>query len=128
MKWMLVFMVIALLTVNNAKAEITLCKESTVSHEPRADVTHGSPTVTIPDPVFVPITADMVDRYDLDLPSGVQAETFIGMMEIYKDGRILYDGRDISGDIKDVCENEPTEFEDIIEQKSENSDNTNESR
>ena len=125
MKWIHVFMAIALVTANSAHAEITLCKESTVIHEPRADVTHGSPTVTIPDPVLIPITVDMVERYDLDIASGVQAETFIGMMEIYKDGRILYDGRNISGDIKDVCKNGTTEFEDIIEQTSENSDNTN---
>lgn len=97
---------------NVAHAEISLCKESTVIHEPRDDVNYQSDAgLELPDPIMVPVTVDLLERYEIAVPDGVEAETYLGMMEIYKDGRILYNGVDISGDIKDVCEDGTSEFE-----------------
>ncbi len=117
MKWMPVFMATVLLfmtVINSASADIKLCRESTVNHTPRADVIHdNNAVVNVPDPIMLPVTIDMARRYHLDLPQGTNIESYIGMMEIYKDGRILYDGQDISGDIKDVCDSDDTDNFDI---------------
>jgi hypothetical protein len=101
------------------------CKKvAAVDHMPRADVAHNPSAVnTISDPFILPVTIDMADRYNLDLPDGTLLESNLGFMEIYKDGRIIYNGEDISGNIEDRCDNDTGEFESIIERESENGDN-----
>lgn len=120
MKWIKLITVLTLLLSNSgAFAQDDLCADKTnhnVTHVPRADVTHGAPTITIDDPIDIPLTIDMAERYALDLPAGTELSAPIGFISVYKDGRILYDGKDISGSIKDKCDEQ---------QASENSDNTN---
>ena len=120
MKWIKLITVLTLLLSNSgAFAQDDLCVDKAnhnVTHVPRADVTHGAPTITIDDPIDIPLTIDMAERYALDLPAGTELSAPIGFISVYKDGRILYDGKDISGSIKDKCDEQ---------QASENSDNTN---
>lgn len=116
MKWIPVFTVLVLLIWSNiAQADITLCTQSYSNHQPRADVTYNNQSaVQIPDPILMPVTIDMAERYDLNLPKGANVETYVGMMEIYKDGRILYEGIDISGNIEDVCESDTDDYDIIL--------------
>jgi len=126
-KWILKFMVIALLICqgNNVFA-FDPCHDHAVDHKPRADVIYDEAQVSVPDPVFIPLTIDLAQRYDLDIPESTEIKPVMGMMEIYKDGRILYDGRDISGDIKDKCDNERDSTKTATESKeTKNGDNTN---
>ena len=126
MKWIIVFTVIAQLVVTNAKADIDLCRNNdSIVHIPMSNVTYGANLAFVPDPILIPLTIDMAKRYSLNITSGLNVETFAGMLEIYKDGRILYDGIDISGDISGVCENGASKFENIIEQQSKDSNYTN---
>ena len=120
MKWTKTITVLAILLCSNTAfaEDINLCaqKHNNVTHVPRVDVTHGAPTITIDDPIDIPLTIDMAERYALDLPQGTELSAPISFISVYKDGRILYDGKDISGSIKDKCDEQ---------QASENSDNTN---
>lgn len=116
MKWTLVFTVLALVWNNNAFA-FDPC-EDTVTHTPRADVTYGGDTPVIPDPIEIPITIDLADRYNIDIPQGANFDTNFGTISIYKNGDVFYNGKNISGTIKDTCENEPKSEE------AKDSDNT----
>ena len=76
-----------------------------VDHKPRADVIYNPDQVNaIPDPVDIPITIDLVDRYALDVPAGVELDVPLGFVSVYKDGRIMHDGKNISGSIQKKCE------------------------
>ena len=127
MKWILVFMALAIMWNNSAFA-YDLCKNNkSIAHVPRADVMHGGANaITISDPIYIPVTIDMAERYGLTVPAGIELESTLGMMEIYKDGKILYDGKDISGSIKDRCTNDTSsEFETIIEHQTKDGNHAN---
>lgn len=55
------------------------------------------------DPIIIPVTVDLADRYGLTLPPGVELKPEIAWMEIYRDGRVLYNGEDVQGRIKAAC-------------------------
>lgn len=112
MKWMRVFTVLIITLCSNQIAiaqEIdnnSLCehfKYAPVAHTPRADVTHNPSQIMMDDPVDIPLTIDMAERYGINVPSGIEMNAPVGFISVYKDGRILYDGKDISGNIKDEC-------------------------
>ncbi len=124
MKWTKLFMVLALLGLSDARAD-DLCeddfKPSSAIHIPRDDVVHNpSPFSNTVDPIKIPLTLNMADRYDLDIPDGTLLEGNLGMIEIYKDGRIVYNNEDISEDIKDTCRNDGSSE---TTTETENSDN-----
>lgn len=105
MKWMLVFMAIAITWNNNSASAYDFCGDAkSITHVPRADVALGTNQITIPDIIYIPVTINMAERYGLDVPAGIELESTLGMMEIYNDGKILYDGKDISGNIEDKCD------------------------
>lgn len=108
MKWTLVFTVLALGWNNPLSAnEFNPCQD-TVTHTSRAGVIYGDNTPVIPDPIEIPITIDVAERYNINIPEGSDFDTNFGTISIYKNGDVFYNGRDISGTIKDVCENERT--------------------
>jgi hypothetical protein len=136
---MLVFMVLAIIWNNSALAYDFCKKDRPIAHVPRADVVHTPDTspfgltkgsdkiggkdslvkpkndgaITIPEIIYIPVTIDMAERYGLSVPAGIELESTLGMMEIYKDGKILYDGKDISGNIKDECD----DFDRVLEKQ-----------
>jgi hypothetical protein len=59
----------------------------------------------LPDVVQVPISIDLIERIR-NAPeqfSGVEAEADYGVLEIHKDGRILYDGQDWGDPVRAAC-------------------------
>ncbi len=55
------------------------------------------------DPVIIPITINLAERYDLALPQGLELKPELGWMEIYRDGRVLFNGEDVQGRLKAAC-------------------------
>ena len=89
---------------------------SPVDHVPRDDVSHNaSQYITIPDPVDIPLTVNVAGRLGIDIPQGTQMEAPIGFISIYKDGRILYDGKDLTQDIASICARDADAFDDMID-------------
>lgn len=66
-----------------------------------ADLSGGIPAMN---PVVVPIELDLAQRFGLALPAGVEMKPEIARIEIFQDGRILYNGADISQRIHSTCE------------------------
>lgn len=111
MKWTLVFTALILtLHTSFGFANDDLCnkKDYHVDHQPRAGVIYNPFPVKVPDPIDIPITIDLADRYGLDVLAGIELDVPLGFISVYKDGRILHDGKNISGDIKDKCDEQQT--------------------
>ncbi|MBK9585074.1 MAG: hypothetical protein KA099_10920 [Alphaproteobacteria bacterium] len=66
-----------------------------------ADLEQQVPAVF--DPVIIPITVDLAERYGLTLPAGVELKPEVAWMEIYRDGRVLFNGEDVQGRVKTAC-------------------------
>ena len=108
MKWIPVYMVIALLiwTFNNPLYAVDLCdlKRNSVAHVPRADVTYNPSPVQMPARTQIPLTIDMAERYGIEkLPIGTELDAQIGLIEIDEGGQVLYNNNNITGDIDTAC-------------------------
>jgi hypothetical protein len=55
------------------------------------------------DPIIVPVEIDLIERFDLPPQEGVTLEPSVAGLAIYDDGRVLYNGEDVFGDIETVC-------------------------
>lgn len=62
------------------------------------------------DIIQVPVTIDMAQRADLGLPADTEMDSTVAVLNIYQDGRIDYNGQDISQRTTYLCgliRNEP---------------------
>lgn len=60
--------------------------------------------VAAPDPVIVPLEIDLAEFLNIGaVREGVALEPEIGTVAIYLDGRVLYNGQDISSSIQMAC-------------------------
>lgn len=102
---------IALLILSNQSLAADVCQsyQNAVRHQARADVNVGNDnTIAVADPIKIPVTYDFIRNIDIDPISRERFETVVGVVSVYKDGRILYDGRDISSKITGYCDNGTT--------------------
>ena len=60
--------------------------------------------VKIPDIVEVPLTIDLAQRLNISV-TGMEMKSTLGVMKVYKDGRVTYDDKDITTDAKSYCAN-----------------------
>lgn len=66
-----------------------------------ADLSGGMPAMN---PVVIPVEINLAQRFGLVLPNGVEMKPEIARIEIFQDGRILYNGADVSQRIHSTCE------------------------
>lgn len=59
----------------------------------------------IKNPILIPIEVDLAQRFGLNLPLGVELKPTVADLEIYQDGRIKYEGRELKQDIETLCKN-----------------------
>ena len=55
-------------------------------------------------PIVIPITIDLAQRYGLVLPSGVELKPDVASLKIYDDGRIAYNDQDITKKVVTSCD------------------------
>lgn len=67
-----------------------------------ADIEDSGGGQGIYDPVVIPITVDLSSRY-AGKTSGLNLEPEVSWLEIYSDGRVLFNGEDIGPDIRTRC-------------------------
>lgn len=126
MKYITLFMLLLTLPYRMADASeqnlSELCKYSafndsdvpSAEYVPGVDV-HGNPVKPadlgtslskhIYTPVIIPIEIDLAARYGFTLPAGVELKPTVADIKIFQDGRIQYNGKDISNNIETLCSN-----------------------
>ncbi len=66
---------------------------------------NGGTSPYIKNPVVIPIEVDLAQRFGLILPLGIELKPTVADLEIYQDGRIKYEGKELKQDIQSVCQN-----------------------
>ncbi len=66
---------------------------------------NNSTSPYIQNPVVIPIEVDLAQRFGLILPLGIELKPTVADLEIYQDGRIKYEGKELKQDIQSVCKN-----------------------
>ena len=102
---------------------ITLCQQRAINHvpdegaeyQPGVDVDGnalapadiGTTLDTGLYPLRIPLEMDILERFNLDLPEGIIADANVADIMVYEDGRMTYNGQDISSQLEALCvENE----------------------
>lgn len=102
-----------------AQNNLALCKllaQHTASpgaaYQPGVDV-HGKPVVPadvnaapsmVPDVIRIPMTVDLAQRLGT-VPTGMELKANTGMVEIHKDGKVIFNGQDMTTQSVAVCDN-----------------------
>lgn len=60
----------------------------------------------VPDYVSVPLTIDLAKRLNYQLPAGAEMNSVLGNLSIYKDGRVQFNGQDLSPQVTALCAGE----------------------
>lgn len=96
-----------------------MCEKMYVGHTPSPDVSYqagvdvdgnavtpadlSAPVAVVPDFLEVPMTYDLARAMKLSLPEGVEMNAVIGTLKLYKNGRVEYNGQDISAPASEFC-------------------------
>lgn len=54
-------------------------------------------------PIRVPLELDIIERFDLDVPIGIISDPEIAGIMVYEDGKVTYNGHDVSGKVESFC-------------------------
>jgi len=86
------------------------------AYQPGVDV-HGKPVVPadinapsssfLPSRITFPVNVDLAQAFGLPLPAGTQFDANMGMVEVYTDGRVLYNGQDLTAQTQAFCAGDP---------------------
>ncbi|MFP4385792.1 MAG: hypothetical protein ACLFRA_01130 [Alphaproteobacteria bacterium] len=55
-------------------------------------------------PVVFPITIDLAKRYGLDFPGGLELDSDVSTLTVFRDGRMVFGKQDVSASVKSGCE------------------------
>lgn len=59
--------------------------------------------IVLPPTVQIPITMDLAQWLQLDLPQGTRMESVLGFAEVAQDGKVTWNGNDISPNVDKAC-------------------------
>ncbi len=101
-----------------------------VEYKPGVDV-HGKPVVPADlgqplnnfETIEIPVELDLAQKFGLNTPAGIELKPYVALVSIHKDGKVDYNGQDISKQAYQLC-NEGKNDEPAASQtgKTENSD------
>ncbi len=78
-----------------------------VDGNPVAPAELNAPAVSaVPDPMIVPVTVDIAKRVGLSV-QGLEMSGNTGFLEVYRNGRVLYNGQDLTQKVKAICGRAP---------------------
>ncbi len=67
-----------------------------------ADLNGLSPVQSF-ETIEIPVEVDLVQRFGIPVQSGVELKPYVALMSIHKDGRVDYNGQDISKQAQELC-------------------------
>lgn len=71
--------------------------------EPVAPADINEIKTPVPNVVTIPVEINFLEYIEQDLPEGIKLEGDVARVEIYNDGRVMYNGQDISGAVEAAC-------------------------
>ncbi len=91
--------------------------QADVAYQPGVDVNgkHVVPAdinaapIAAPEKVVMPLTIEMAQLLQNNNVQGLNLESTLGFIEIEQNGRVLYDGKDITSQVYVLCDKKPTE-------------------
>ena len=108
------FLFLMMSNTSQACADVPLC-QTLATHKADADVAHrpgaenvvpadlNPPLAAVPEVIRVPITIDLAQQLTQNLPPGAALEAQAGMVEIHADGRVFYNGQDLTARAQTLC-------------------------
>lgn len=80
--------------------------EDGVNYVPDAGVNYGAfqDAFKLQDPISIPITIDVLKYMNIDTYQGMEGNANLANVLIYSDGRIVYNGEDITKNFNALCE------------------------
>ncbi len=57
--------------------------------------------------IEIPVEVDLVQRFGIPAPAGIELQPYVALMSIHKDGRVDYNGQDISKQAYELCKDKP---------------------
>lgn len=81
---------------------------------PPADLPAEGPSVTAPDYVQVPLTVDLAEKLSQPLPGGAEMKGVIGNLRLYKNGKVEYNGQDLTAKATALCSSKSPSHPDSI--------------
>ncbi len=91
-----------------------------VAYQPGVDV-HGNPVVPadlgatiaapILDKITLPVTIDLAQQLNQPLPAGAELDAPVGIIDIYTNGKVVYNGQDLTDETYSVCTGLPVQRE-----------------
>lgn len=113
-----------------AQNDLALCRlraqhvaAADVTYKPGVDV-HGNPVVPadlnavpnmVPDIIKIPMNIDLAQRLG-KVPAGMDMKSEMGMAEIHRDGRVTFNGQDLTQQTAVVCGDTPVENTNVTAQ------------
>ena len=67
------------------------------------DLNAGQPSALVPQTVVVPLSVDLAQRLQGHTVEGLQLEAPLGMLEIHPNGRVVYNGQDLTPQVYPLC-------------------------
>ena len=100
-------------TISASSSDVEICGHLAVTHQADAGVAHQPDpgvdyeseglSIDIPEVMEVPITARL-EQYLAGVPGGVMMEAPIQAIQIFSDGRVVYQGQDLTERVLAYCE------------------------
>lgn len=56
-------------------------------------------------PMQIPIELDIIERFNLDVPIGIIADPEVAGIVIHEDGKVTYNGQEVTNNIQTFCQN-----------------------
>ncbi len=67
----------------------------------------GGAQIAVPDYISLPLSVDLAQRLNYQLPAGTEMNAVLGTLSVYKDGRVTFNGQDMRPQAVAMCSGQP---------------------
>lgn len=89
--------------MENVKGDVRHVPDADVAHQPIDGVELAPAHPSLPEKMEIPITFDMLQHMGVNVPAGMEGVANVAQVDVYLDGRVMYNGKDISGNLSGMC-------------------------
>lgn len=90
--------------MENVNGDIRHVPDADVAHAPIDGVELAPIHPSLPEKMEIPITYDMLQHMGANVPAGMEGTANVAQVDVYLDGRVMYNGTDISSGLAGMCD------------------------